>query len=85
MKQVIFYLGALASFAIPLFNIPLILKIRKKRSSRDISLVWTFGVWTCALLMLPQALLSTDPSFRIFGLVNFVFFSVVVFFVWRHR
>lgn len=85
IKDLVFWVGMAASFVIPFFNIPLILKIYKKRSSKDISLVWTFGVWICALLMLPQALLGIDLIFKIFCLVNFVLFSCVVFFVWRHR
>ena len=70
MKQVFFYLGVAAGMIIPFFSIPLILKIRKNRSSKDISLVWTVGVWVCALAMLPQALLSPDLSYKLFAVVN---------------
>lgn len=85
MRQFILYLGVAAGTIIPFFNIPLILKIRENKSSKDISLIWTVGVWICALAMLPQALLSVDLSYKIFGLTNFILFSGVVFFVFRYR
>lgn len=85
MKQTIFYIGMAAGFALPFFNIPLILKIRRNKSSKDISLVWVVGAWSSILLMLPQSLVSPDWSFRIFGLINFLFFSGVFYYVWRYR
>jgi len=39
--------GVVASVVLPLFNIPLILKIRKRGSSKDYSLTWTFGILGC--------------------------------------
>lgn len=70
---------------LPLFNIPLILKIVKRQSSSDLSMSWAIGVWVCIVLMTPQALRSTDISFRIYGIVNIIFFSAVVFFVLKYR
>jgi len=70
---------------IPFFNIPLILKIRQNKSSREFSLVWTVGVWVCALAMLPQAILSPDLSYKLFAVINFFLFSGVVFHVFRYR
>jgi hypothetical protein len=37
----------------PFFDIPLIARIIRRKSSEDISLVWTFGIWVCILGMLP--------------------------------
>jgi len=85
MRQFILYLGVVAGTIIPFFSIPLILKIRQNKSSKDISLVWTVGVWVCTLFMFPQALLSVDLSYKLFGVVNFILFSGVVFFVFRYR
>ena len=70
---------------LPLFNIPLILKIVKRQSSSDLSMSWAIGVWVCIVLMTPQALRSTDISFRIYGIINIVFFSAVLFFVLKYR
>lgn len=78
-------LGTLAAIMLPLFNIPLMLRIRKRRSSDDISLVWTIGIFVCSLLMLPSAMVSTDLVFKLFAIVNIVLFSGVTYFVWKYR
>ena len=58
--------GVVASVALPLFNIPLILKIRKRGSSKDYSLTWTFGIMGCTLLMFPSVLSTHDIVFKAF-------------------
>ena len=78
-------LGLIGAVVLPLWNIPLILKIGHRRSSKDISLAWTLGVFVCLLLMLPAALASPDPVFKIFSAVNIVFFAGVVIQVVRYR
>ncbi|MBI4411073.1 MAG: hypothetical protein HY541_01145, partial [Deltaproteobacteria bacterium] len=70
--------GFVASLALPFFNIPLVVKIIRRRSSADISLIWLLGVFFCLLFMVPAALLSSDFIFRIFGILNVVLFSGVV-------
>ncbi len=70
-------IALIAAIVLPFWNIPLIMRIIKRRSSRDISIYWVIGVWTCFLLMLPAGLASTDEVWRIFNIVNFVLFSVV--------
>lgn len=83
--QVINKIGMLAAVVLPLFNIPLILRIRKRRSSEDISLVWVFGVWISVLCLEPAALLSKDLTFKLFSTINLIFFSLVVFYVIKYR
>ncbi len=78
-------LGLIASLLLPLFNIPLMIRIIKRRSSDDISLVWALGVFTCMVLILPSGLASVDFTFRIFSILNLVFFSGVVFLVLWYR
>ena len=78
-------IGLISGVVLPLFNIPLIARLIQRKRSDDFSLSWAFGVWTCMLLMTPQALRSQDMTFKIFGLMNIVFFSVVVFFVCKYR
>lgn len=78
-------IGAIASFVLPFFNIPLILHLIKRKSADDISLSWVIGVWVCIVLMTPTAWWSKDPVFRIFGVTNLVFFSLVVFFSLKYR
>jgi len=71
-------IGAIAGVILPLFNIPLILRIIKRKSADDISLIWVFGVWGCTLLMSPAAFVSPDIVFRLFGYANIIFFTGVV-------
>lgn len=78
-------IGLLAGVVLPLFNIPLILRLVRRKSSEDISLSWAVGVWICIVLMTPQVLRSQDMAFRAFGIVNIIFFSAVVFFVLKYR
>ncbi len=79
------HVGLVAAIVMPLFNIPLILHIERRKSSDDISRTWVLGVFLCILVMLPSALLSPDVTFRAFGIVNTVFFGAVVAQVLRYR
>ena len=78
-------IGTLGAIALPFFNIPLIIRIWQRKSAKDFSLSWVVGVWVCILLMTPQALRSSDESFRAFGFLNILFFSVVLVMVLRYR
>jgi hypothetical protein len=69
----------LSGIVMPIFNIPLILRIVGRRSSGDISLVWVIGVWSCVIAMLPSSLQSPEPVLVVFGIVNSLFFSAVFF------
>ena len=77
--------GLVAAVAMPFWNIPLILKIARRKSSKDLSLSWALGVFTCILLMLPAALISPDRVFKAFSLVNTVLFGAVVLQIFRYR
>ncbi len=69
--------GLIASLVLPFFNIPLIIRMIRRRSADDISGLWCGGVMACLLLMLPAALASPDVIFRAFSIVNVVFFAGV--------
>jgi hypothetical protein len=71
-------LALVASVIMPLWNIPLIVKILLRKSSNDLSRSWMLGVWVCMLLMLPWAFISPDVVLKVFSVVNFVLFSGVV-------
>ena len=77
--------GLVAGVTLPLFNIPLILRIVRRKSAEDFSISWAVGVWVCILLMTPQALRSQDLAFRAYGIVNIIFFSAVVFLILKYR
>jgi hypothetical protein len=78
-------LALVASVVMPLFNIPLIVKIVRRKSSDDLSLSWLFGIWGCIVLMLPWALVTEEVVLRVFGIMNFLLFSVVVITVLKYR
>ena len=78
-------LGVLAAIVLPLFNISLMLRIRRRKSSNDISIVWAIGVFSCVLLMLPSAILSKDLVFKLFAVMNVILFSGVVYHVLKYR
>lgn len=78
-------IGMVSGVLLPLFNIPLILRLIKRKSSKDFSVLWAVGVWVCILLMTPQALRSTDMAFKAFGIVNVIFFSLVTFFILKYK
>ncbi len=77
--------GMIAGVSLPLFNIPMIFHLIKRKSSGDLSLTWVLGVWVCSVVMTPQALRSPDLAFRAYGIVNIIFFSAVTFLVLKYR
>ena len=85
MHELFEKLGLIAAVILPLWNIPLILKVIKRKSSKDISVPWALGVWICLLLMFPSALCSPDPVWRTFNIVNMIFFTAVMFVTLRYR
>ena len=71
-------LGLVAAIILPFWNIPLIVRIVKRKSSRDISLFWALGVWVCLILMAPSAFVSPDVVWRTFNIINIFLFTAVV-------
>ncbi len=84
-ENVIDGIGLVAAVALPFFNIPLIFKIIKRRSSRDISLCWALGVWVCILLMAPSGFKSADVVLRTFNYLNITMFTCVVIVALKYR
>ncbi|MBN1353661.1 MAG: hypothetical protein JW994_03200 [Candidatus Omnitrophica bacterium] len=75
----------LAAVILPLWNIPLMARIIKRKSSEDVSILWAVGVWTCFALMAPSAFFSPDRVWRAFSIVNFILFTAVVIVVLAYR
>jgi uncharacterized protein with PQ loop repeat len=71
-------IGMVAGVSMPLFNIPLIVRIVRRKTSKDISLSWVIGVWVCMVLMMPSSLVSKDMVLKSFSISNVFFFSIVV-------
>lgn len=78
-------IALIAAIVLPLWNIPLILKVIKRKSSEDISIYWALGVWVCFLLMAPDAFNSSDIVWRVFNIVNLILFTAVVIVVLIYR
>jgi len=78
-------IALIAAIALPLWNIPLIARVIKRKSSADISIYWVMGVWVCFLLMAPQAFRSADIVWRAFNIMNLILFTAVVIVVLAYR
>lgn len=78
-------IGIIAAIILPFWNIPLIARIQKRKSSKDISLFWALGVWFCLILMFPSAVISSDIVFKTFSIINIILFSAVVIQTLRYR
>lgn len=78
-------IGIIAAVVLPFWNIPLIVRIEKRKSSKDISLWWAVGVWVCLVLMFPSAVASRDIVFKVFSFINIALFSLVAIQVFRYR
>jgi len=78
-------LGMIGAIVMPLWNIPLIVRIVRRRSSEDMSLWWAIGVWVCIILMAPAGYFSEDIVMKTFSIINLIFFSCVVFIVVMYR
>lgn len=78
-------IALVAAIILPLWNIPLIMRIVKRRSSQDISLYWALGVWICFILMAPSGFTTKDMVWKAFNIANLILFSLVVVFVLAYR
>jgi len=78
-------IALVAAIILPLWNIPLIVRIAKRKSSRDISMYWVAGVWTCFALMAPDGFVSEDLVWRTFNIVNLILFTIVLIVVLAYR
>lgn len=85
MPRILEQIGFVAAVVLPLWNIPLIIKIIKRKSSGDISLAWVIGVWVCVVLMAPSGFQSKDQVWRVFNVMNLVLFTAVFVTVLKYR
>lgn len=71
-------IALIAAIVLPLWNIPLIYRMIKRRSSDDISISWAVGVWICLILMAPSGFVSKDTVWKVYNILNLVLFSGVL-------
>jgi len=76
--DIIAKISFIAAIVLPFWNLPLIIRVIKRRSSKDISLWWALGVWICFLLMLPEGLTTEEAVFKAFTISNFILFTITV-------
>jgi len=77
--------ASVAGAALPIFDIPLILLIIKRRSSKDISMFWAIGLWASSVAMMPAGIMSHEIASKAFNIVNVIMLSAVVFVVIKYR
>jgi uncharacterized protein with PQ loop repeat len=85
MTDIIQKIGLVTAIILPLWNIPLIMKIVERKSSADISLAWVSGVWVCVVLMAPSGFQSQDMVWRAFNVMNLILFTAVFVTVFKYR
>jgi uncharacterized protein with PQ loop repeat len=84
--QIMEIVPLVAGAALPLFDIPLIVRIVKRKSSADISITWVVGLWICSMGMAPAAIISsTDLVWKTFNIVNVVLLTAVLIAVIRYH
>jgi len=69
-------ISLIAGILLPFWNIPLIIRVIKRKSSADISLLWGCGIWCCLLAMLPYGLITDEIVLKGFAVTNFILFTI---------
>jgi hypothetical protein len=74
-----------AAVILPLWDIPLIVRIVRRKSSQDISVLWAAGLWVCAILMTPSAFIAANKVAIGFNIMNVIMLTVVLIVVIKYR
>jgi uncharacterized protein with PQ loop repeat len=74
-----------AAVALPFWDIPLILRIIRRKSAADISLVWMWGIWATSVMMAPSAFMSGEKSAIGFNIVNVVMLTILLIVVIKYQ
>ena len=78
-------IGFWAGIMLPLWDIPLIVKILRRQSSDDISLVWMWGIWLSSVFMAPAAFMVHNTIAIAFNIVNVTTLTAVLIVVLKYR
>jgi uncharacterized protein with PQ loop repeat len=78
-------IGLWAAIILPLWDIPLIVRVVQRKSSQDISMGWAVGIWISSVLMAPSAFLSGDSMAIGFNTVNVIMVTAVLIVVFNYR
>lgn len=77
--------GFWAGIMLPLWDIPLILRIIQRKSSQDISLLWIWGLWLTSVLMTPSAFMVGNKLAIGFNVVNVTMLTIVLIVVLKYQ
>ena len=78
-------IGFWAAVILPLWDIPLIVRVIQRKSSQDISMGWAVGIWFTSVLMAPSAFISGDKMAIGFNTVNVIMLTAVLIVVFKYR
>jgi hypothetical protein len=78
-------IGFWAAVILPLWDIPLIIRIIQRKSSQDISMIWAFGIWITSVMMAPSAFISGDRLAIGFNTMNVIMLTGVLIVVIKYR
>lgn len=79
-------IGMWAGIVLPLWDIPLIVRIIRRKSAADISLVWMWGLWGCSVLMAVSAFAANNnPTAVAFNISNIIALSVLLAVVLKYH
>ena len=78
-------IGLWAGIALPLWDIPLIVRIIRRKSSNDISLIWMWGLWGSSVLMTPAGFLAHNKMAIGFNVVNVTMLSILLIVVLKYH
>lgn len=78
-------IGLWAGIVLPLWDIPLIVRILQRKSSDDISLVWAWGIWGSSVAMAPSAFVVGNIPAIGFNIVNVLTLTVVLIIVLKYH
>lgn len=78
-------LGYICSMIVPVFHIPLIMKLVRKKSSQEWSLLSVIGFWIATLGIQPWALMTDDRALTILNTLSLMFISVELVLVIKYR
>jgi uncharacterized protein with PQ loop repeat len=78
-------IGLWAATILPLWDIPLIVRIVRRKSSQDISLIYAVGIWVTSVMMAPSAFVSGDKLAMGFNTMNVIMLTAVMAVTIKYR
>lgn len=77
--------GLWAGAILPLWDIPLMVRIIRRQSSSDISLFWAWGIWLSSVLMAPSSFVVANKIAMVFNIVNVTTLTALLMIVVKYH